>query len=242
MSNELLIYMDDSGKLNKNENCCIYGGLFFYNKSDYINFINKYKSIIKDLQLKYYNKTNVEIKGTTKLKSKDTRRIYNLLKKQNLFGVFIDNHSLYNFIINDKASRGRYIDYAQKRIIKKIMITLIKEHILNINKDIKLNIKIDQSKTKSNGYYNLRDSIYEELVNGISNFDYNSVLKPILNKDLIINIRYYNSKYNYGIQASDFIAHLLHKNYEEKIKYQKEIKNILNYINVVLFLPKEKEK
>ena len=140
--------MDDSGKLNKNENCCIYGGLFFYNKSDYINFINKYKSIIKDLQLKYYNKTNVEIKGTTKLKSKDTRRIYNLLKKQNLFGVFIDNHSLYNFIINDKASRGRYIDYAQKRIIKKIMITLIKEHILNINKDIKLNIKIDQSKNK----------------------------------------------------------------------------------------------
>jgi hypothetical protein len=134
--------MDDSGKLNKNENSCIYGGLFFYNKNDYINFINKYKSIIKDLQLKYYNKTNVEIKGTTKLQSKDTRRIYNLLKKQNLFGVFIDNHSLYNFIINDKASRGRYVDYAQKRIIKKIIITLIKENILNINKDIKLNIKI----------------------------------------------------------------------------------------------------
>lgn len=28
MNNEIYIFMDDSGKLNLNENSCIYGGLF----------------------------------------------------------------------------------------------------------------------------------------------------------------------------------------------------------------------
>ena len=45
--NEIFILMDDSGKLNKNENSCIFGGLFFYSSKEYMNFINKYKSIIK---------------------------------------------------------------------------------------------------------------------------------------------------------------------------------------------------
>ena len=39
MDNEIYILMDDSGKLNSNENSCIYGGLFFYSNKDYINFI-----------------------------------------------------------------------------------------------------------------------------------------------------------------------------------------------------------
>ena len=38
MDNEIYILMDDSGKLNSNENSCIFGGLFFYSNKDYINF------------------------------------------------------------------------------------------------------------------------------------------------------------------------------------------------------------
>ena len=41
MTNEIFILMDDSGKLNKNENSCIFGGLFFYSSFEYMNFINK---------------------------------------------------------------------------------------------------------------------------------------------------------------------------------------------------------
>ena len=39
MNNEIFIFMDDSGKLNKNENSCIFGGLFFSSSKDYMNFI-----------------------------------------------------------------------------------------------------------------------------------------------------------------------------------------------------------
>lgn len=53
MNNEIYILMDDSGKLNSNENSCIYGGLFFYSNRDYINFINKYKSTIDSIKCFY---------------------------------------------------------------------------------------------------------------------------------------------------------------------------------------------
>lgn len=244
MKNEICILMDDSGKLNKNENSCIYGGLFFYSNNDYINFINKYKSIINSIKCSYCQKNNnscnnkcIEIKGTTKINPSDKRRLFNLLKKQNNFGVFINNKKVYENIMKDKAARGRYIDYAQKRIIKEIILYSINNKHININKALSLNIKIDESKTKSNGYYNLKDSIYEELVNGIINYDYSHIYKPILKKKLNIKVRNFNSKYHYGIQGADFISHYLHGEYEKHLKDNKDISSTTSFIEVKLFLP-----
>ena len=60
MDNKIYILMDDSGKLNSNENSCIYGGLFFYSNKDYINFINL---IIFNIffHLSFYNFLNVSL-------------------------------------------------------------------------------------------------------------------------------------------------------------------------------------
>lgn len=244
MGNEIYILMDDSGKLNSNENLCIYGGLFFYSNKDYINFINKYKSIIDSIKCSYCSKdiTNcgqdcVEIKGTSKLKPKDKRRLFNLLKKQNNYGVFINNNRVYDKIMSDKAARGRYSDYAQKRIVKEIVLYSIRNKSIDSNKELSLNIKIDEAKTKSNGYYNLKDSIYEELVNGIINYDYSTIHKPLLTNGLKIKVRTFNSKYNFGIQGADIISHYLHSQYEQYLKNGKDISSTTNFIEVKLFLP-----
>lgn len=249
MTNKIFILMDDSGKLNNNENSCIYGGLFFYSNNDYINFINKYKSVIKSIRCKYCNKciSNcnkdcIEVKGTTKLKPVHKRQIFNLIKKENNFGVFIENKKVYKPIMAEKASRGRYIDYVQKRIIKEIVNYSIKNKYIDPTKQVKLIIKIDDSKTKSNGYYNLVDSIQEELVNGIINYDYATVHKPILNSSLIIKSKNYNSKYHYGIQSADMIAHYLHGEYEKYLINGKDLSSTINFIEVKLFLPGEKKE
>lgn len=244
MKNEIFILMDDSGKLNKNENSCIFGGLFFFSNKEYINFINKYKSIINDIKCKYCkqcmekcNKDCIEIKGTTKLKANDNRRLFNLIKKENNYGVFIDNKQIYASIMNDKAARGRYTDYAQKRVIKEVVMYAIRNKKIDVNNPVFLNIKIDDSKTKSNGYYNLKDSIYEELVNGIINYDYSTLHKPILKNKLKIKVRNYNSKYHFGIQSADIMSHYLHKQYELFLMANKDISSTTNFIEVKLFLP-----
>lgn len=244
MNNEIHILMDDSGKLNSNENSCIYGGLFFYSNKEYINFINKYKSIINSIKCTYCsnNKSNcnkdcIEIKGTTKLKQKDKRRLFNLLKQQNNYGVFINNNRVYSKIMSDKAARGRYCDYAQKRIVKEIVLYSIRNKLIDSNEELSLNIKIDEAKTKSNGYYNLKDSIYEELVNGIINYDYSTIHKPLIKNGLKIKVRNFDSKYNFGIQGADIISHYLHNQYEQHLKNGKDISSTTSFIEVKLYLP-----
>jgi len=240
----LYIYMDDSGKLNNNETSCIYGGLFFYSTNEISNFINQYKSIIKKIKCGYCDyesdkcdKDCIEIKGTTKLSNEHRRWIYNLTKKQNNFGVFIENNKVYSRIMENKASRGRFSDYTQKRIIKEIILYSIREKKIDPNKELELYIKIDQADTKSNGYYNLKESIYEELVNGIINYDYSKIKQPLLKNKLKIEVVHYNSKYNYGIQAADMIANYLHHQYELKLNNKIDISKAINFIDVKLFLP-----
>lgn len=244
MKNEIFILMDDSGKLNSNENSCIFGGLFFFSNKDYINYINKYKSVINSIKCKYcnQNKNNcnnncIEIKGTTKIKAKDSRRLFNLIKKEYNYGVFINNKKIYDSIMQDKSARGRYTDYAQKRVIKEIILYAINNQKIDITKPVYLNIKIDDAKTKSNGYYNLKDSIYEELVNGIINYDYSIIHKPILKNGLNIKVKNYNSKYNFGIQSADIISHYLHKKYELYLTKGTDITATISFIEVKLFLP-----
>lgn len=241
---ELFILIDDSGKLNQNEIACIYGGLFFYSSKEYMNFINKYKSIIKSIKCDYckQEKNNcnhkcIEIKGTTKVTPSHERRIFNLLKQQKNFGVFINNKRIYNNIMNNKSARGRFTDYAQKRIIKEVILYAIKDKGIDINKPLNLYIKTDEYTSKSNGYYNIKESIYEELINGIINYDYSIVHKPILKNSLNINYTMYNSKYNFGIQCADFIAHYLHSQYVNHLNQGKDITSTISFIEVKLFLP-----
>lgn len=244
MKNEIFIVMDDSGKLNSNENSCIFGGLFFYSSKDYMNFINKYKSVIDSIKCKYCDQTInncdnncIEIKGTTRISPKDRRRIFNLIKKENNYGVFIDNKKVYKAIMDSKSSRGRFCDYAQKRVIKEIVLYSIQNKKIDVNKPLHLYIKIDESKTKSNGYYNLKDSIYEELVNGIINYDYGMIHTPILKNGLKISAKNYDSKKHFGIQSADIMSHYLHNQYEHHLTNGRDISSTTSFIEVKLFLP-----
>ncbi len=244
MKNEIFILMDDSGKLNNNENSCIFGGLFFYSSKDHMNFVNQYKSVIDNIKCKYCKKEGeicdkdcFEVKGTSLIKPKHKRQIFNLVKRENNYGVFINNKRIYKNIMDDKSARGRYCDYAQKRIVKEIILYSIRNKKIDPTKKLNLYIKIDEAKTKSNGYYNLKNSIYEELVNGIINYDYSKMHKPILTGGLNIKVKNYNSKYNFGIQSADIMSHYLHSQYEQFLVNGKNISSTTSFIEVKLFLP-----
>ena len=45
---------------------------------------------------------------------------------------------------------------------------------------MRLIINIDEQSTKSNGYYNLKDGLTEELLHGISNFNYDIKYKKYI--------------------------------------------------------------
>ncbi len=99
----------------------------------------------------------------------------------------------------------------------KLMKFLISDEKIDPNKPISLIINIDQQSTKSNGYYNLHDGLIEELKYGIVNFNYSSLIKPIIYSNLDILISYQDSSKSYVVQAADLLAGTIRKKAIEEL-------------------------
>jgi NAD-dependent dihydropyrimidine dehydrogenase PreA subunit len=205
---EIYINLDDSGKLSNKEIVCVYGGIIFTSKKQKDKFITQYKSIINDIKCHYCkvcNKVCPEIKNTN-IKKSDKRRVMNYLKKYSICALVIKNENVYDYIKNNKAAKGRFIDYSIRRLIKEIINKLIIEKVINPNLPLNVIINMDQQTTKSNGYYNLRDGIIEELKYGIVNYNYSNYINPIVFSDLNVTLTYQDSKSSYVVQTADLLA------------------------------------
>lgn len=210
---EIYLSMDDSGKLNKNEEWTVYAGLIFLSSEQRELFIRKYKRAVEDIKCGYCKEEKghcslqcPEVKSSSPLRKTDRRRLMNLIKKEYTYAIVIQNQKVYDHIINDKSARGRYIDFQHKLMVKKIVQGLLSRGILKRNDDLDLYLFFDEQPTVTDGKYSLTDSIHEELIHGIMNYNYSVNFRPILGGKLNISLEYYDSKYHYDIQASDVLA------------------------------------
>ena len=171
---EIFINIDDSGVLHSNERCCVYGGIVFTNKMNQEFFERKYKSILRKIRC-CYCRSDIsrcvhicpEIKDTN-IKPSHKRWIWNLIKKETCFAVIIDNKKVCSSIMNNKVSRGRYRDYTQRIIIKKVIQKLINNKVINPNLNVKLVIRIDQQATATNTNRDFVSDIEKELTVGMT--------------------------------------------------------------------------
>lgn len=113
-----------------------------------------------------------------------------------------------------------------KRCVKEKLKQLIADSVISENEDIKISIYIDEQLTATDGYYDLRDSIKEELQFGIVNFDYGIMHHHLFNSNVIVNIQYCDSSSNYMIQASDILANKIWTSYRTK---NINLRNISNH-------------
>lgn len=245
INKEQVIYinLDDSGKLTRKEKVSVYGGLVFFSKREKDKFITQYRSIINDIKCKYCHKdkdncSNIcpEIKNTN-IKQTDKRRIMNFIDKFFIVSLIIDNDKVYEHVIKNRASKGRYIDFTMRVLIKKTIEELIKQRKIDPDKPLKIVLNIDEQSTKSNGYYNLKDGIYEELVHGIYNYNYDKCFKPILNNKLDLNISYQDSGNSYAVQGADLIAGTIRKTAVESLENNKPIDDELSFVDFKINFP-----
>ena len=183
---EIYINLDDSGKLSSKEDISVYGGVVFLSKKEKDKFITQYKKIINEVKCEYCKICNhacPEIKNTN-IKPEHKRWLMNYIKNYFVVGLIIEN----------------------KKVYEEILKSLIKEGKIDPYKPVKIVLNIDQQSTKSNGYYNLRDGILEELKYGISAYNYSVKRKKIVYSDLDILVTYQVSAKSYVIQAADLLA------------------------------------
>jgi len=237
---EIYINLDDSGKLTNKEKISVYGGLVFLSKKEKDKFITQYKSIITDIKCDYCSKKEKcdhkcpEIKNTN-IKNSDKRRIMNYLKKYYVVALVIKNNDVHEHIKSSKAAKGRFIDYCIRRMIKEVIKTLIKCKSINPNEKIRLIINIDEQSTKSNGYYNLHDGLFEELKYGIVNYNYSKRINPIIFSDLEIKVSYQDSGKSYVVQAADLLAGTIRR---KALENEEDIHvELLKFVNYMIIFP-----
>lgn len=239
----IYINLDDSGKLSRKEKISVYGGLVFLSKKEKDKFITQYRSIINSIKCKYCSMNKEKCSGdcpeikNTNIKNQDKRRIMNFVNNFFVVSLIIQNDMVYDYIIENKASKGRYIDFTLRVLIKRTIEELIKIGKIDSNKPLKIILNIDEQTTKSNGYYNLRDGIYEELVYGIYNYNYDKTFKPILNNKLELIITYQDSGKSYAVQGADLIAGTIRKVAIDSLYNEKSIDKELSFVDFKVYFP-----
>lgn len=212
ISQEVIFFFDDSGVLHKNEpsGYFVYAGYVFSNRKDLEAARRKY--IHANKMLKNSLNRIDELKAAN-LAPKHKRSLYNSVKEYDSVAVVVDISRVYDYILSDKKSICRYKDYILKRCVKNKLRTLITNGKISTHDDIILSIYIDEQLTATNGYYDLRDSIAEELMYGIVNFDYGIKHPHLFDSKVVVNIHYCDSKTNYMVQASDILANRIWTSY-----------------------------
>lgn len=218
---KIYFYLDDSGALSYKEDILVYGGILFINddelKSFYLEYHESLKIIKYQKEIKSYN-----------ISYQERRYLLKKLNKYYKFGLIIYNKTIYAKIMKKRLSKGRIINYAIKRLIKEIIIDLIAKKIINKDDNLELIIGIDKEPKKENGFYNLKESIKEELLYGITNIKNNIYFKPILKGKLKVIITYYDSQKNLAIQAADIISGSIRKAYlNNHLSFLKKIETII---------------
>ncbi|MFZ7301455.1 DUF3800 domain-containing protein [Enterococcus gallinarum] len=205
---KVYMFFDDSGVLHKNAHSrhFVYAGLAFIGNESKESARRLYCSTLKRIR------AQVNIEGELKacfLEPKHKYDLYRVLKNEHSMGLTVDIKRVHENILNEKNSIHRYKDYVLKRLIKARLNDFIAKGLLDPNEDILINICVDAQATATNGYYNFRDSVYEELKNGIINYNYGTFYEPLFFGKVEIHVRYCDSKSNYLVQASDILANRL---------------------------------
>lgn len=207
---EISIYLDDSGVFSRNSghSYFIYAGYLFLDKNERITARESFR--IRSLAIKQELCMDAadELKAAG-LKIKHKRSLYNSVKRFDSLSATVNLDSIAESIINNKLSIHRYKDYVLKRMIKAKMESLIAAGKIDDSQPVWLRVYIDQQHTSTNGYYNLSESIREELIHGIRNYDYGMFHPPILFADFKLDISFCDSSKNYLVQASDVLANRL---------------------------------
>ncbi|MCM0627478.1 DUF3800 domain-containing protein [Lysinibacillus sp. OL1_EC] len=202
----IYIYLDDSGVFHRNDRYFVYGGYLFLDKKEKDTARRKYRKLSD--QIKATIDGCVEVKSFG-LAAKHRRALYNVMKPYESLSVCVNTRRINKDIMSEKKSIHRFKDYALKRCIKSKFMDLIRKGKIDPNEDVNLIICIDEQGTATNGYYDLKSSIYEEFIHGVHNFDYSVFHKPILYGNLMIDVSYKTSISDYLIQASDIIANTI---------------------------------
>lgn len=206
---DLFIYSDESGVFDKEHNkIFVFGGLIFLGKKSKDNFARKYIAAENTLRKNKYS-ANEELKAC-RISNKEKGKLYRSMNGAIRFGVIINQQKILSNIFQSKKDKQRYLDYTYKIGVKQTLQKLVKENVIIPDEVGTIHFYNDEHNTATNGIYELREGLEQELKNGTYNMTYDIFFPPIFEKMKGIELQYCNSKKVHLIRAADIVANRIY--------------------------------
>ncbi|MDE6289438.1 MAG: hypothetical protein K2L64_01575 [Ureaplasma sp.] len=109
-------------------------------------------------------------------------------------------------IFNNKKSKQRYLDYAYKIGLKKFILSLDESNKIPLEDIHEIQIYMDEHTTATDGKYELREGILQELKEGTFNSNYKIFYKPICCNLKSVILNHYHSHEKSLIRVADIYA------------------------------------
>ena len=221
---EIFVYSDESGVFDcQHSRYFVFGGLVYLSRETLQDSFRRYQSVENAIREENGIPPEAELKACS-LDFKKRRRLFRVTNREFRFGVVVEISKLrirYQ-IAEQKKSRQRYMDFAFKIAIKRFFSHLIESGAIDPGKVECVHFFVDQHTTATDGKYELREGLDQELIHGTFNFETQNFYPPLFPKAKSVTLKYCDSKKTALIRASDIIANRIFRLAAEgALQYQK---------------------
>lgn len=226
----LYIYADESGVLDyEHQELFVYAGLIFLSKEDKDIETRKYISVENNLRKIEKYKDVPELKASV-LKPADKRKVYRSLNECYKFGAVVEQKRVVKETFSNKKSKQRYLDYVFKIGVRRAFERLIRDGLIKPEEVNCIYFFVDEHNTATDGMYELKEGLEQELRFGTFNWRYNVFHKPVFENAKDVQLKYCNSSSVTLVRAADIVANRVF--YEAQHNNIAELRN--NKMNIVL--------
>lgn len=231
------VYSDESGVFDViNHDFYIFGGLIILGKEEKEIWARRYSAAEKVIRQRIKKRTGPQMKEIKEVKasvitSTDKGKLFRSMNKCYKFGVVICQKKLLHRIFDSKKDKQRYLDYAYKIAVKRALCNLVEQKIIDAHNIERLYFSVDEHTTATNGRYELKEALEQELKSGTYNYNYMKFFPPTFPSLQSVELEYCNSSKKTLIRAADIVANKLfhiaikHKDSSEIIKAVMGISN-----------------
>lgn len=219
----IYIYSDESGTFDyKNYKYFVYGGILFLSKETKDEASRRYLSVERMIRKCFSFRKSEEIKAS-KIPFKLRKKLLAVYKKQESYPfcivIKLNDLKQKETISSHPKSKQRYMDWAYKMGIKALLKRLISESKIDINQQNNIFFMADEHQSATDGRYELKEALEQELNIGTYNFDWGKFFEPIFYKvPAVIDFNFCNSETTTLVRLADIISNYSwHKALDGKI-------------------------
>lgn len=218
----IYIYSDESGVFDKaHNNVFVFGGLIILGKCSKEYWSRRYSSVEKNIRLSGGYSGNFEMKATS-INNGEKNKIYKSLNNCYKFGVVINQKRILDRIFVSKKDKQRYLDFAYKIAVKKSLEDLVQHGVLKGDDISDICFFVDEHTTATNGCYELKEGLEQELKSGTYNMNYDKSFPPLFPDMDCVQLTFCNSSTTLLVRAADIVANRIYHLATNKKSLSKE--------------------